>query len=113
MAVTDSVTGKVLATPTIGDSPDAAGFDAKYKVAFSSNGGDGTLSVVDTGAPKYPTIQTVKTTKGARTMALDPTTSRVYLTTAEFGPAPAATPAQPHPRPSVLPGSFTVLVVER
>jgi YVTN family beta-propeller protein len=113
MTVTDSTSGKVLATPAIGDSPDATGFDPKHKVAFSSNGGDATLSVVDTSGGKYPTVQTLKTAKGARTMALDPSTGRVYLVTAEFGPAPAATDAMPHPRPSVVPGSFTVLVVER
>jgi YVTN family beta-propeller protein len=113
MAVTDSVSGKALANPTIGDSPDAAAFDARNKVAFSSNGGDATLSVIDTSAAKYPTIQTVKTSMGARTMAIDPTTGRVYLTTANFGPAPAATSTASHPRHSVLPDSFTVLVVER
>jgi YVTN family beta-propeller protein len=113
MAVTDSISGKVLATPAIGDSPDAAGFDPKNKVAFSSNGGDATLSVVETSGTKYPTVQTLKTAKGARTMSFDPSTGRVYIVTAEFGPAPAATVATPRPRPSVLPGSFTVLVVGR
>lgn len=113
MAVTDSMNGNVLSTPAIGDSPDAAGFDATTKLAFSSNGGDGTLSIVDTSSRKYPTVQTLKTAKGARTMSFDPGTGRIYLVTAEFGPAPAATAAIPHPRPSVLPGSFTVLVVER
>ncbi|WP_213803767.1 YncE family protein [Granulicella sp. dw_53] len=113
MAVTDSLSGKVLATPTIGDSPDAAGFDARYNVAFSSNGGDATLSVVDTSSGKYPTTQTLKTAKGARTMTLDPGTGRLYLVTAEFGPTPAATVAVPHPRPAVIPGSFTVLVIGR
>src|ERR1700678_2732479 len=68
MVVTDSTSGKVLATPSIGDSPDAAGFDATNKLAFSSNGGDATLSVIDTNG-KYPTVQTLKTAKGARTMA--------------------------------------------
>jgi YVTN family beta-propeller protein len=113
MAVTDSTSGKVVAMPTIGDSPDAAAFDTKSKLAFSSNGGDATLSVVDTNGNKYTTIQSLKTAKGARTMALDPSTGRIYLVTAEFGPAPAATAATPRPRPSVLAGSFTVLVVER
>jgi YVTN family beta-propeller protein len=113
MAVTDSTNGKALATPSIGDSPDAAGFDAAHKLAFSSNGGDGTLSVINTSGNSYPTVQTLKTAKGARTMALDARTGRVYLVTAEFGPTPAATAAAPHPRPTVLPGTFTVLVVER
>ena len=113
MVVTDSTSGRILATPSIGDSPDAAGFDAKNKLAFSSNGGDATLSVIDTNGNKYPTVQTLKTAKGARTMALDSTTGRIYLVTAEFGPAAAATATTPHPRPSVVPGSFGVLVVGR
>lgn len=109
MAVTDMNTGKSLATPKIGDGPDAAGYDAKAKLVFSSNG-DGTLSIVDAGKPEYP-VTTLKTEPRARTMAFDPSNGRVYLVTAKTGPTPAATADNPHPRPSVLPGSFTVLVV--
>jgi YVTN family beta-propeller protein len=106
MAVTDSRSGKVLATPAIGDSPDAAGFDSKNKLAFSSNGGDGTLSVVDASGSKYATVETLKTAKGARTMAIDPVKGRVYLVTAEFGPTLAPTSTTPHPRPTVLPAAL-------
>ncbi len=113
MAVTDSVTGKQIAAPSIGDSPDAAAFDAQHGLAFSSNGGDATLSVIETRSSKYATIQSLKTAKGARTMALDAATGRIYLVTAEFGSAPTATPASPRPRPAALPGTFQVLVVER
>jgi YVTN family beta-propeller protein len=112
MAVTDANTGKTLANPTIGDSPDAAGYDAKHKLAFSSNGG-GTLTVVDASGDKYPVLQDLATQRGARTMAFDSATGRIYLVTAEFGPRPAATPENPRPRPAVVPGSFTVLVVGR
>src|ERR1700722_19071686 len=112
MAVTDANTGKTLANPTIGDSPDAAGYDAKHKLAFSSNG-DGTLTVVDASGTKYPVLQNLTTQRGARTMAFDPGTGRVYLVAAQFGPAPAATAATPRPRPVAIPGSFTVLVVGR
>jgi YVTN family beta-propeller protein len=112
MAVTDSRSGKSLATPTIGNGPDAAGYDSAHKLAFSSNG-DGTLTIIDAGKSDYPVLQSVATQRGARTMAFDTSNGRVYLVTAEFGAAPAATPDRPHPRPSVLPGSFTVLVVGR
>ncbi len=112
MAVVDADSGKVLATPPIGDGPDAAGYDAERKLAFSSNG-DGTLTVVDASGTSYPVLQTVKTERGARTMAFDSANGRIYLVTAQFGPAPAATAAMPHPRPTILPGSFTVLVVGR
>ena len=110
MAVTDANTGKRLATPSIGEGPDAAGYDAKNQLAFSSNG-DGTLTIIDAGKPGYPVLQTVTTKARARTMAFDASNGRVYLVTADFGPAPAATTGNPHPRPAALPGTFTVLVV--
>jgi YVTN family beta-propeller protein len=109
MAVVDANTGKVIATPTIGDGPDAAGYDAKNKLAFSSNG-DGTLTVIDASGSSYKVLQTLPTQARARTMAFDESTGKVYLVTAQFGPAPAATTENPRPRPTVLPDSFTVLV---
>lgn len=112
MAVVDADTGKVLATPTIGEGPDAAAFDAKNKLAFSSNG-DGTLTVVDAGKSNFPIIQNLTTQRGARTMTFDSASGRIYLPTAQFGPRPALTTEMPHPRPAIVPGSFTVLVVGR
>ncbi len=112
MAVTDANTGKNLATPAIGDGPDAAGYDAAHKLAFSSNG-DGTLTVVDASKNTYPVMQNLATQKGGRTMSFDSGTGRIYLVTAEFGPRPAATATNPRPRPATVPGSFTVLVVGR
>lgn len=112
MNVVDANSGKVLATPAIGDGPDAAGYDAADKLAFSSNG-DGTLTVVDAGKSGYPVAQNLTTEKGARTMSFDSGTGRIYLVTAAFGPRPAATAANPRPRPAIVPGSFTVLVVGR
>ncbi|HUN86885.1 MAG TPA: YncE family protein [Terracidiphilus sp.] len=112
MSVLDSNTGKVLATPAIGDGPDAARYDPKHNLAFASCG-EGVLSVVDAGKPGYPTIESLPTQRGARTMGYDPANDRIYLVTADFGPRPAATPENPHPRPAMVPGSFTVLVVGR
>ncbi|SEB43379.1 YncE family protein [Terriglobus roseus] len=105
MPVTDAKTGKQIALATIGAGPDAAGYDAKAQLAFSSNGETGTLSVVD-AANGYKTVQTLATKKGARTMAYDATNNRIYLMTAEYG-----APAAGSKRPSVLPDTFTVLVV--
>jgi YVTN family beta-propeller protein len=110
MAVVDANTGKMLANPAIGEGPDAARYDAKQKLALSSNGG-GTLTVVDAGKDGYPVLQTLETQRGARTMTLDETTGRIFLATADFGPRPAPTAENAHPRPSILPGSFTILVV--
>ena len=109
MAVTDADTGKSLATPDIGEGPDAAGYDAANKLAFSSNG-DGTLTIVDASKPGYPVLQTVATEKGARTMSFDSGNGRIYLVTSKFA---APDPANPKARPAPVAGSFTVLVVGR
>ncbi len=110
MAVVDSSTGKVLATPAIGEGPDATAYDPKSKLAFSSNGESGTLTVIDAGNQDYKPIQTLATQTSARTMALDPATGTVYLVAAKMGPPPAPTAANPHPWPTVVPGTFTILV---
>jgi YVTN family beta-propeller protein len=111
MVVTDADTGKQIARVPVGDGPDAAAFDPKRGLAFSSNG-DGTLTVVrEESADRYSVQATVPTQRGARTMALDPATGKVYVVTADFGPPPAATPEQPHPRPVPVPDTFTVLVI--
>ena len=113
MAVTDARTGKSLGTAAVGEGPDGAGYDAAHHLAFSPNGQSGTLTVLDASAPGYPAIEELPTQRGARTMVYDPAADRIYLPTAEFGPRPEPTPANPRPRPAVIPGSFTVLVVGR
>lgn len=113
MAIVDYTSGQQVGLASIGDSPDAAGFDAKTGLAFSSNGGEGTLSVIDTSKSNFPTVQTVKTVKGARTMAFDASTGRIFAAAARYGATPAATAATPHPRPSIVPGSFEILVIEK
>jgi DNA-binding beta-propeller fold protein YncE len=113
MAVVDADSGKVVATPEIGEDPDAAGYDPGTKLAFSSNG-DGTLTVVkQAGKDDYSVAENVSTAKGARTMALDAETHKIYLSTAEFGPAPAATAQNARPRPAILPGTFKILIVSK
>jgi len=111
-SVIDITSGKILANPTIGDGPDAARYSAAHSLAFASSR-DGILSVIDAAAPGYPTIESLPTQAGARTMAYDPSTDRIYLVTANFGPRPDPTPQIPHPRPPIIPGSFTVIVVGR
>ena len=112
MGVVDSKTGKVLATAEIGNSPDGAGWDAKHKLAFASCG-EGVLSVIDASAPGYPSIESLPTQRGARTMTYDAASDRIYLVTAEFGPRHEPTAENPRPRPALIPGSFVVLVVGR
>lgn len=111
MAVVNADNGKVIATPPIGEGVDANAYDPDTGLAFASCG-DGHLTVVKQESPdKYTVVQNVETQEGARTMALDEKTHNAYLVTAKFGPPPAATPDQPHPRHTILPDSFVVLVV--
>lgn len=113
MVVVNYETGKVVAKVPIGDGPDAAAYDPGTHTAFSSNGEDGTLTVVKVDAHDKYTPTSVQTKKGARTMALDTKTHKVYLPTADFGPPPAATASNPHPWPSIVPGSFKLLVLSQ
>jgi YVTN family beta-propeller protein len=110
MAVTDAASGKQVALVPIGEHPDAAAFDEKRAVVYSSNG-EGTLSVIHQDSADHYSVSGVTTQRGARTMALDGKTGKVYLVTADFGPAPAATAAQPRPRPAPIADSFVVLEV--
>ncbi len=112
MAVVDTESFKQIGSATIGDGPDAADYDSKRQLAFSSNGSDGTLTVIDAGNG-YRTLESLPTAKGARTMTYDPATDKAYVVTAEFGPRPDPTPANPRPRPAILPDSFTVMVIGR
>jgi YVTN family beta-propeller protein len=112
MAVVNADTGKQIAAAAIGDGPDAAGYDAKDRLAFSSNGQDATLSVVDT-AHGFKTIESLPTKLGARTMSYDIGMDRIYTVTAEFGPRPAPTTANPRPRPTIAPDSFAIIVIGR
>lgn len=111
MAVVDADSGKVLATPAIGDGVDATAFDADTGLAFASCGQDGVLTVVKEDSPGKFSAENIPTKKGARTLALDAKTHNVFVVTADFGPRPAATVDNPRPRPPMLPDSFVVLVV--
>jgi DNA-binding beta-propeller fold protein YncE len=109
MAMVDYTNGKVVATVPIGKGDDANRFDAETGLAFASCG-DGTITVAHEDSPDHLTVvQTIQTRQGARTMALDGKTHKVYTVTAKFGPPPAATKENPHPYPSMVPNSFTGL----
>lgn len=113
MAIMDTRTGRVVGTVPAGQGIDGAGYDPKTGFAFTSNG-EGTLTVVGQSSPDvYTVLATIPTKARARTMAIDPSTGRIYTVTADFGTAPAPTPASPRPRPPIIPGSFTLLVIER
>lgn len=112
MAISDATAGKLITTLPIGGGVDAAAFDPGTGLAFASNG-DGTLTVVhEDGPDAFHVVANVPTRQGARTMALDERSHRVYLVTAEFGPTPAAAAGQPRPRPPIVPGTFALMVLE-
>lgn len=113
MAFVDYTNGKVVATVPIGQGVDANKFDPGTGLAFASCG-DGTITVANEDSPdKYSVVQTIATQRGARTMALDTSNHNIYTVTSEFGPAPAPTADNPHPRPPQIPNTFTLLIYSR
>ena len=106
MIITDYKTGKVIATPDIGAGTDAAAFDPETGLAFSSNGGDGTITIVKEETPgQFKAVETVPTAPMAQTMILDPKTHLIYLSTAKARTGAAGG------RRGYEPGSFQVLIV--
>jgi YVTN family beta-propeller protein len=106
LAVIDGVSGKLIDTLAIGDGCDGVAFDPATKTIFTSNG-DGTLTVIkEQSADKYFVQQNIATKKGARTITLDESAQTIYLPTADFGPITAG-----QKRPSMIPGTFQVLVL--
>ncbi len=109
MAFVDGNSGKVLGTVPIGQGVDANRFDPGTGYAFASCG-DGTLTIAHEDSPgKFSLVEMINTQRGARTMALDKSNHNVYLVSADFGPAPAATAENPRPRPAILPDTFVLL----
>jgi DNA-binding beta-propeller fold protein YncE len=104
MAISDPDTGKVVATPAIGAGSDGCAFDPGTGYAFSSNG-DGTLTIVQQAGGKWDVAENIATERGARTIALDDKTHRVFMPTARTAPTQGAG------RAAYLPDSFKVLIV--
>lgn len=109
MAVSDYQAGKVVATVSIGTGVDGAGYDPAFGDAFASNA-NGMLTVIHQDTPdRYHVVQNVQTPEGSRNMGLDPTNHRIFVVAAKFGPAPAGS----RRHGPVLPGTFSLLVIER
>lgn len=104
MTVSDPDAGKVVATPAIGAGSDGVAFDPAAGYAFSSNG-DGTITVVQQTGGKYDVVENIASERGARTIALDDKTHKLYLPTAKTAPSAAGG------RASFLPNTFKVIVV--
>jgi len=109
MAVSDYQAGKMIATAPIGTGVDGAAFDAASGNAFASSA-DGTLTVIHQDSPdQYSVVQTLQTAVGSRNMGLDPANHRIFIAAAKFD----AAPANGRGRGPMVPGSFSVLVIER
>ena len=112
MVVMDATSGKVITSFPIGRGVDYAGFDPDAKLIFFSCS-EGVLNVFhEKSADDYEDIGPVKTQTGARTMAFDPKTKKIFLPTAEVVETPASTPGG-RPQRSIKPGTFVVLVVSK
>jgi YVTN family beta-propeller protein len=112
MMVLDADKGQIVASLPIGKRTDAAAFDPKRKLAFSANG-EGTLSVIaEKSANDFVSLGEVTTAPGARTMALDPESGRIFLVTADVAASePSETGGKPA-RPNFVPGSFKMLFLD-
>jgi DNA-binding beta-propeller fold protein YncE len=110
MVVLDSDTGKILQSFPISAGVDAAAYDPETGLIFVSTRA-GMVHIFHEDSPdKFSKAETVKTEYGAKTMALDTETHRLFLDTADFGPAPAPSADRPHPQGTAIPGTFRVLV---
>ncbi|MDE3068394.1 MAG: YncE family protein [Verrucomicrobiota bacterium] len=109
LVMMDATDGKVLATAPIGFGVDACAIDPGTQLAFASCGEGSTTIAKEESPDKLTVVQVLKTERGARTMALDPTTHKIYLATAQFGPPPEPANGQRRRRPQPAPGSFKVL----
>ena len=109
MLMIDSNSGNVVYSVPIGEGVDANSFDPGTKLAFSSNGGAGTVTVAhEESSSVLKVVQTLKTARGARTMTLDPVTHTIYLAATDYEPqAPGS-----KERPKAVPGTFRILVYQ-
>jgi YVTN family beta-propeller protein len=112
MVMMDANTGRILETLPIGNGSDGAVFNPATMEAFSSNS-DGTLTIIKENSPtSFAVEQTVTTTRGAKTLTLDPKTNRIVLIAAELGPTPPPPAGGGRAgRAPMIPDSFTIWVV--
>lgn len=109
MLMIDSTNGKVVYSVPIGDGVDSNWYDPGSRLAFSSNGGAGTITVAHEESPSMlKVVQELKARRGGRTMALDPSTHTIYLAVTDYEPqAPGS-----KERPKAVAGTFRILVYQ-
>ncbi len=121
LVVVNADDGTTVASLPIGRGTDAAAFDPKRRLVFSSNGTDGNISVIaELDANTFRSLGTIPTAVTARTMTVDPQSGRLYVAAADVdaaaqtpaAPAPAAAATPPRPRTPLVPGSLKVLYLD-
>lgn len=105
--IVDIASGKVIQSLPTGRGADGVAYDDERNLAFVPAGRDGTLAIIDLAGKAARIAQTLPTQVSARTIARDPRTGRLYLPAASFGP-----PTTPGGRPSPVPGTFVVMIVD-
>jgi len=109
--VVDSQTGHIVATVPIGKGSDAVVFDPKRKLVFSSNGKDGTISVIAEKDPNtFVPLKNIVTSISARTMSINRATGRLYLASARI--VPNTPPDKKSGRIPTQPGSLELLFLD-
>jgi DNA-binding beta-propeller fold protein YncE len=110
LVVMNADDGKVIQSFPISGGADAEVYDSKTELIFVSTR-EGWVHIFHEDSPDhYSEAGKVKTELGAKTMAYDPKTARIFVDTAEFGKSPEPTKERPHPRPVPIPGTFHLLV---
>jgi YVTN family beta-propeller protein len=110
MTMLDTQSGKIVGTAPIGSGVDGGAFDDAMQLVFASCGEGVTMIAKEESPDKLSVVQTLKTERSARTMALDPKTHRIYLPTAQFQPPPSPAPGQTPARPTIVPNTLKLLV---
>src|SRR5256885_4875496 len=109
MEMLDTTSGKVVGSVPIGSGVDGCAFDDATQLAFASCG-EGTTTIAKENGDKLTLVQTLKTERSARTMAVDPKTHRIYLPSAQFEPAATPSPGASPTRPKMIPNTMKLLV---
>jgi len=113
LVMMDADSGKVLQSLPISAGVDANIFEPETKLLYISTRA-GKIHIFHEDSPdKLTEVETVKTEYGAKTMGFDPKTHNLFLTTADFRAAAAATEKDPHPERKPIPGTFRVLIYGR
>ncbi len=111
MVIVNAETGKQISTLPVGDHCDGVAFDKGFKRVYASNG-EGTMTIIQQeNEDTYKVLETFKTQKGAKTIAVNSITNHIFLPVAEFGETPKPTADEPKPKPSIKPNTFKVLEI--